>query len=117
VDASASERFAGAKKELDALMRIEEIEGVPVLVLRNQTDKSGAVERKCWASFGVRRDWGGSKTASQVFEIVLSTYGSTHSGELYNFYIYPVLKCFGSSSRTHKVWQVFGQDKLHACIY
>jgi GTP-binding protein SAR1 len=46
VDASAPERFAEAKKELDALMRIEEIEGVPVLVLKNKTDKSGAVERE-----------------------------------------------------------------------
>ena len=45
-DASASERFAEAEKELDAFMRIEEMEDVPVLVLENKTDKSEAVERE-----------------------------------------------------------------------
>jgi ADP-ribosylation factor family len=41
--ASAPERSAEAKKEPDALMRIEEIEDVPALVLGNKTDKSEAV--------------------------------------------------------------------------
>ena len=48
VDARASERFVEAKKELDALMWIKEIEDVLVLVLGNKTDKVELLRRKCW---------------------------------------------------------------------
>ena len=46
MDARAPERFVEAKKELDALMRIEEVGDVPVLALGGKADKSGTVERE-----------------------------------------------------------------------
>lgn len=48
MDASAPERFVEAKKELDALMRIEEMEDVPVLVLGIRLTKVELLRGKCW---------------------------------------------------------------------
>ena len=46
VNASVPEKFAEAKKGPDALMWIEEMKDVPILVLGNKADGSGAVERE-----------------------------------------------------------------------
>eukprot|EP01022_Parablepharisma_sp_SALTPOND_P026737 TRINITY_DN64744_c0_g1_i1.p2 TRINITY_DN64744_c0_g1~~TRINITY_DN64744_c0_g1_i1.p2 ORF type:complete len:253 (+),score=9.09 TRINITY_DN64744_c0_g1_i1:49-759(+) len=46
VDAAAKGRFADAKKELDSVMSLPELEKVPIAVLGNKIDKKGAVSEE-----------------------------------------------------------------------
>ena len=64
VDAAAKSRFGGAKKELDSILNLPELNNVPVAILGNKIDKKGAAsEDELRESLGLPYEltWGKEK--------------------------------------------------------